>query len=144
MSESADRIEVARGWWLHAVEALKAAEHDAMMFPSAAVNRAYYACFYAASAVLQSEGRHFVKHTGVRAAVHAELVKPGRLPREIGETYDLLLKTAPDRGLRRADSGLDGRSPRGDSCCHSGRRSLGATASAGAPRALRRPTPSSP
>lgn len=93
MSEADDRFDVARGWWQHAIEALSAAEHDAMLFPSAAVNRAYYACFYAASAVLQSEGRHFVKHTGVRAAVHAELVKPGRLPQEIGETYDLLLKS---------------------------------------------------
>ena len=93
MSDAADRNEVARGWWLHAGEALEAAKHDAEMFPSAAVNRAYYACFYAASAVLQSEGRHFVKHTGVRAAVHSELVKPGRLPQEIGMAYDQLLKS---------------------------------------------------
>jgi uncharacterized protein (UPF0332 family) len=32
-----------------------------------AINRAYYACFYAASAALLNEGRHFVKHVGVRA-----------------------------------------------------------------------------
>jgi len=35
-----------------------------------AVNRAYYACFYAASAILLQEGVRFKKHSGVRAAVH--------------------------------------------------------------------------
>src|SRR5947208_2156058 len=44
-----------------------------------AVNRAYYACFYAASAVLLQEGCKFVKHSGVRSAVHQDLVKTGRL-----------------------------------------------------------------
>jgi uncharacterized protein (UPF0332 family) len=92
MSKEADRLTVARGWWAHAVEALKTAEHDAAMFPSAAVNRAYDACFYAASAVLQYEGRHFVEHTGVRAAVHGDLVKTGRLPRDAGEGFDRPLK----------------------------------------------------
>lgn len=43
--------------------------------------------------MLQAEGKHFVKHTGVRAAVHASLVKPGRLAKEVGEAYDVLLKS---------------------------------------------------
>ena len=40
------------------------AELDARRY-SFAINRAYYAAFYAASAVLLSQGRHFVKHAGV-------------------------------------------------------------------------------
>jgi len=44
-----------------------------------AVNRIYYACFYAASAVLLKHGKKFVKHSGVRGAVHQDLVKPGLL-----------------------------------------------------------------
>ena len=53
-----------------------------------AMNRAYYACFYAASAVLLAEGRHFVKHAGVRSAVHQHLVQPGKLHVEMGRFYD--------------------------------------------------------
>jgi uncharacterized protein (UPF0332 family) len=55
-----------------------------------AVNRAYYACFYAASAVLLQEGCKFVKHSGVRSAVHQELVKTGRLDVRWGDVYDQL------------------------------------------------------
>jgi uncharacterized protein len=57
-----------------------------------AVNRLYYACFYAVSAVLLNEGRHFVKHAGVRAALHEHLVKTGRIPTVWGDFYDELLK----------------------------------------------------
>jgi uncharacterized protein (UPF0332 family) len=57
-----------------------------------AVNRAYYACSYAASAVLLAEGRHFVKHTGVRAAVHQHMVKTARLSPIHGQTSDALFE----------------------------------------------------
>jgi uncharacterized protein (UPF0332 family) len=57
-----------------------------------AVNRAYYACFYAASAVLLAEGRHFVKHTGVRAALHQHMVNTDRLAQSHGQTFDELFK----------------------------------------------------
>jgi uncharacterized protein (UPF0332 family) len=53
-----------------------------------AMNRAYYACFYAASAVLLNEGRHFVKHAGVRTCVHSHLVNTGRIPAALGKLYD--------------------------------------------------------
>jgi len=55
-----------------------------------AVNRAYYTAFYAASAVLLAHGRHFVKHTGVRAPVHRTLVKPGLLDSRFGRIYERL------------------------------------------------------
>ncbi len=42
-----------------------------------AINRAYYALFYAVSALLLEEGRRFSKHSGVRAAFNRDLVKPG-------------------------------------------------------------------
>ncbi len=53
-----------------------------------AVNRIYYACFYAASAVLLSENRQFSKHAGVRAAVHQYLVNANRLSMQWGQFYD--------------------------------------------------------
>jgi uncharacterized protein (UPF0332 family) len=54
------------------------------------VSRAYYACFYAASAVFVREGRQFLKHTGLRSAIHLHLVKPGRIPADMGRVYEEL------------------------------------------------------
>jgi uncharacterized protein (UPF0332 family) len=57
-----------------------------------AINRAYYALFYAASAALLERHREFKKHAGVRAAFHREFVKPSLLVTEHGELYDRLFK----------------------------------------------------
>ena len=57
------------------------------------VNRAYYSCFYAASAVLLRKGRKFVKHTGVRAALHEHLVLTGLIDRKWGEFYDAVFRS---------------------------------------------------
>jgi hypothetical protein len=54
------------------------------------VNRLYYAVFYAVSAVLAQEGREYGKHTAVRAALHRDFVKPGRVPRQCSITYNTL------------------------------------------------------
>lgn len=53
-----------------------------------AVNRIYYACFYAASAVLLGAGQKFVKHSGVRGALHQSLVKSGKISAAWGKVYD--------------------------------------------------------
>lgn len=53
-----------------------------------AVNRAYYACFYSASAVMLQRGKQFVKHTGLRSAIHKDLVKPGLLDYQWGKVFD--------------------------------------------------------
>jgi len=44
------------------------------------VNRAYYAMFYAALALLLTKGLGASKHTGVLALVDREFVRPGLLP----------------------------------------------------------------
>jgi predicted nucleotidyltransferase len=69
--------QVAGEWMGMADEALASAraEVDAQRWRSA-INRAYYAAFYAASAVLLSRGRHFVKHAGLQTALHRDLVHP--------------------------------------------------------------------
>lgn len=82
------------GEWLRmAGEALASgrSELDAGRF-AFAVNRAYYAAFYAASAVLLSRGRHFVKHNGVQAALHRDLVHEGLLAPEHGDACDELFQ----------------------------------------------------
>lgn len=74
-----------------AEEALQSArmDSDAGLLHSA-INRAYYAVFYAATAVFVERGLHFRKHTGVRSALHRELVKAGLLSVEMGALYDRL------------------------------------------------------
>jgi uncharacterized protein (UPF0332 family) len=52
-----------------------------------AVNRCYYACFYAASAILLKEGQTFVRHAGVRDAVFKFLVHAGRIDTRFGTIY---------------------------------------------------------
>ena len=52
------------------------------------VNRIYYACFYAVSAVLIQEGKSFRKHSGVRAALHRELIKTGKIGGHWGRYYN--------------------------------------------------------
>lgn len=54
---------------------------------NAAVNRLYYACFYAVSALLLTERKSSSKHSGVRALFNAEWVKPGRIAQEHGRFY---------------------------------------------------------
>ena len=73
----------------NAGEALDSAEGDLEAGRNRfAMSRIYFACFYATSAALLIEGRHFVKHAGVRAALHRELVLPGHLAASWGGFYD--------------------------------------------------------
>jgi uncharacterized protein (UPF0332 family) len=89
MSQDQAKQAMIAHWLLKADQAIAAAlrEHDAGDF-ALAINRVYYACFYAACAILLAEGKTFIKHAGVRSAVHQYLVKPGRIPAEFGELYD--------------------------------------------------------
>ena len=52
------------------------------------VRNLYYACFYALTALLLKEGRSFKKHTGVKAALHKDLIKEGILEPEWGKFYN--------------------------------------------------------
>ena len=76
--------------WRRAEEALKTAEVDIQVSPDACASRAYYAAFYAVSALFAREDREFTKHTAVRAAVHRDLVKAGRWPVSAGQDYSFL------------------------------------------------------
>jgi uncharacterized protein (UPF0332 family) len=85
--------EAVRYWLLKSAEALAAAEDEQRAGRlSFSVNRAYYAAFYAASAVLLKKGHRFARHSGVRAALHRHLVKPGLLPEAWGRFYDRLFE----------------------------------------------------
>lgn len=57
-----------------------------------AASRAYYAAFYAATAVLLSDGVEFGKHSAVIAAIHQRYVRTGRLDREQGKALSWLFE----------------------------------------------------
>lgn len=73
-ARSAESLEVAR--WAH--------EHGHLQD---AVNRIYYACFYAVSALLYTQGLRSSKHSGIRALFAQHFVKTGALPRAMGRFY---------------------------------------------------------
>lgn len=52
-----------------------------------AVNRAYYATFYAANALLATKGLERSKHSGVIAAFRQHFVKTGLIEPEYSDTY---------------------------------------------------------
>jgi hypothetical protein len=54
------------------------------------VNRLYYACFYAVSALLLTKDLSSAKHSGVRSLFHQNFVKEGIISKELGQVYDKL------------------------------------------------------
>jgi uncharacterized protein (UPF0332 family) len=83
--EAALYIEYAR-------EMLSAAAHNiAGGFYSSAVNRAYYAVFYAANALLTTQGISRSRHSGVIATFRQRFVKPGLIETEYGDIYGRIM-----------------------------------------------------
>ena len=88
---------LAKYWLEKADESLRAARLslEANM-PSIAVNRLYYAVFYAASAFMAARGMDYGKHSAVQAAVHRNLIKPQLMSREMGQLYGRLFNARQD------------------------------------------------
>jgi uncharacterized protein (UPF0332 family) len=78
--------------WARALQARQTATLLLSVDPDAAASRAYYAAFYAVSALFALQGKYFSKHAAVRTTVHRDLVKAGLWPRGRGEDYSLLFK----------------------------------------------------
>ena len=57
-----------------------------------AVNRLYYACYYAVTALLIKHGISPATHAGVKQMLGMRFVATGRLPREIGRIFSLLFE----------------------------------------------------
>ncbi len=89
MTDEQARQQVLQYLLTNADEALESASAEmAAGRTRFAMNRIYYACFYATNAVLLAEGLSFSRHSGVRSALHRHLVKTGRIPTELGQFYD--------------------------------------------------------
>jgi len=91
MNEEIQRKELVLYWMNKSREALDAARDELKAGRlSFSVNRIYYACFYAVSAILLQEKLKFKKHSGVRAAFHQHLIKTGMLDSKYRRFYDTL------------------------------------------------------
>jgi uncharacterized protein (UPF0332 family) len=78
-------IETAR-------QMLEVAAHNlADGFYGSAVNRAYYAIFYAANALLATLGLAYGKHAGVIAGFRQHFVKPGFIEVEYSRMYERVM-----------------------------------------------------
>src|SRR5262245_4973905 len=97
MNEEDAKAEAVRYWWDKALESLAAAHRELDAGDYAfAINRAYYALFYAVSALFLEEGRRLGKHSSVRAAFNRDIIKSERLSGEHGKLYNQLFR-ARDR-----------------------------------------------
>lgn len=59
---------------------------------NACVNRLYYACFYAVSALLVLHGLSSSKHAGVRSLFNKHYVKTGKIPKDLARIYNDLFE----------------------------------------------------
>jgi uncharacterized protein (UPF0332 family) len=83
----AQRDEVAL-YVEHAWQMLQVADHNlADGFYASAINRAYYAIFYAANALLATKGLSRSKHSAVIATFRQHFVKPGLIEDEYSDIY---------------------------------------------------------
>lgn len=57
-----------------------------------AASRAYYAAFYAATALLLSEELSFGKHSAVLSFIHKDFVKTGKMSKEHGKNLNWLFE----------------------------------------------------
>lgn len=98
MNEKESLTELVRYWFEKSKESLDAACDELKAGRlSFSVNRIYYSCFYAVSAILLQNKLRFKKHSGVRAAFHQHFVKSEKVSREHGKLFDELFE-AHQRG----------------------------------------------
>lgn len=97
--------DLVRLWWEKAEDSLRAAEREhAAGAETFAINRLYYAAFYAVTAWLQQGGKTFSKHSTARAAFHRDLVKAGVVSREWSSFYDRLFEDRAEGDYKPAVS----------------------------------------
>jgi uncharacterized protein (UPF0332 family) len=88
---SDDPKDLAKFWFEKADDSLAAAKelHERGR-EDAALNRAYYAAFYAATAAFALRKKQFKRHSSLRSAVHEDLVRSGELAAKWAGVFDRL------------------------------------------------------
>jgi uncharacterized protein (UPF0332 family) len=93
MTAEDPRANMVQYWWSKALDSLASARREFEAGSYAfAMNRLYYAAFYAVSAALLGREQSFRKHSGVRSAFHRQFVKTGLLDVKWGRLYDQLFE----------------------------------------------------
>jgi uncharacterized protein (UPF0332 family) len=82
---------------LHRLQKARETLEDARILADAhrwnpCVNRLYYACFYAVSALLIQEGLSSSKHTGIRSLFNQHFVKTSKVPKEKARIFNDLFE----------------------------------------------------
>ena len=91
MTEGEARKTLIALWLEKAEEALASAELELNAgHVNFAVNRLYYACFYAATALLLRDGKQFAKHSAVKSEFSRTYVKPGVVDAKWSKFYQKL------------------------------------------------------
>jgi len=80
----------AEDLWRRARRALLTARQLVEEDPDASASRAYYAAYFAASALFALRERFFAKHSALEAAVHRDLARPGEWPTDLGADFSWL------------------------------------------------------
>jgi uncharacterized protein (UPF0332 family) len=78
--------------WSRAVRPLVSAAKLTDDDPDSAASRAYYAAFYAVSALFTLQDRTFTKHRAVETAVHRDLVNQKLWSTDLGEAFSELVR----------------------------------------------------
>jgi uncharacterized protein (UPF0332 family) len=85
---SEDRAALVRYRMARASEVLAEVHvHVEHRFWNTAVNRLYYACYYAVSALLVSKGISATTHSGVRQMFGLHFIKEELIPKDLGKFY---------------------------------------------------------
>lgn len=75
----------------HAKETLKEADYNADGgYFNAATNKLYFACYYAASALMLAKNLETSTHVGTKRMLSLKFIMPGFLEPEYGATYQML------------------------------------------------------
>jgi len=91
MNESEAQEKLIELWLEKASEALASAELELNEgHTSFAVNRLYYACFYAVTALLLRDGKQFARHSAVKSEFGRTYIKPGRVDVKWNKFYQKL------------------------------------------------------
>jgi hypothetical protein len=91
MNEKEARRTLIKLWLEKAEDAMVSAELELNQgHLSFAVNRLYYACFYAATAVLLQDGKQFSKHSAVKAEFARAYIKTGEIDAKWHRFYQKL------------------------------------------------------
>jgi uncharacterized protein (UPF0332 family) len=85
------RVDIVRYRMENARVTLKEVEsHRENGFYNTAVNRMYYACYYAACAILIANGIETKSHDGVRMQLGKQIVLEGKISSDLGRFYSRL------------------------------------------------------